>query len=495
MPENVVRWQQSFANLERQGTEFDNWYKQATATDTKRQYTTQLASMQNLIGPAFGRVRGMLESLDYADEVNTGPLFEDCRRQDIRLVWIQRIWNYFRQRFDQRFASKKREMFLKAADEVVWSCFKPPFASMAKPNEPVVVPAAPLPFIEAWYSPAAIPPQPRFFPPELLREVDRYFQSKVLTRLPMPVLRIPPGHIDMPWWLVFIGHEVGHHLQFTLVSSGPEDQAAPNDTETATDPPLVAQYRELVFQTVAKASGEEKLATEWAGWSEELFADVVSVVTMGPAALWALAGLEWAGKVRMVQRRDSYPPAVVRLQFLQKIADQLKLRSTGALRGIDVPKLAAEDPAAVRDLSLVPRVVEVSLARLPGLPAALPELFAFAPADYGRDGQIDHWKKQLLNVEHPPAEESLRAARHIVSGAVEAWREIASETNDPTARAERGQKLSGKLLDLLVRSREDGQREAKASRPATAKLGEDFADALDKADSAELERGLQGHAF
>jgi hypothetical protein len=493
MPESVVRWQQSFANLDRLGTEFDNWFKQATATDTRCQYTTQLASMRNLVRPASARVRQMLKVLDYADEAYTGPLFEDCRRQDIRLVWIRRIWDYFRQRFDQRFVDKKLVLFLHAAEEVVWSCFKPPFERISEPSK-VRVPAAPLPFVEAWYSPAAIPPQPRFFPPDLMREVDRYFQSKVLTRLPIPVLRIPPGYVDAPWWLVFLGHEIGHHIQFTLFT-GPEDPMTYDRCEPATDPPLVTHYRELVFHTVEKASSEEKLATEWAGWSEELFADVVSVITMGPGALWALAGLEWAGKAKMVQRRDSYPPAVVRLRFLQEVADQLGLNSTGAIRSIDLEKLAAEDPSANRDLKLVPRVVEVSLDKLQCLPAALPELFAFDAADYGRDGQIDYWKNQLLQVKLAPAEESLRAARQIVSGALEAWREIASKTDDPAARAERGQKLSGKLLDLLVRSREVGQREAKASHSASAKLGEDFADALFEADAAALERGLQGHAF
>src|SRR5262249_47297549 len=136
-------------------------------------------------------------------------IYSNCRSVDRRLLWIRRLWAYFQSKFDQRYDDRLRGL-LRAADDVVWSCYAQPFRTLGINN----VPSLPLPFVASVYSPFAIP---RDEPPQDLRsDVDAGFLSQMLREMPIPVVGIPPNSVDEPWWLAYLAHEVGHHVQFDL---------------------------------------------------------------------------------------------------------------------------------------------------------------------------------------------------------------------------------------------------------------------------------------
>src|SRR5208283_1301941 len=68
-------------------------------------------------------------------------------------------------------------------DEVVWSCWATPFAVAGD-----AVAAAPLPYLEPFYTPRAIP---RTRPPQDFKRADELLRSALAT-LPVPLVGLPP---------------------------------------------------------------------------------------------------------------------------------------------------------------------------------------------------------------------------------------------------------------------------------------------------------------
>ena len=245
---------------------------------------------------------------------------QDNRRA---IVWLRRVWFFFRDKYDQRNHPRAGEL-LRAADEVVWSCYNQVFESAELLGAALKQGPPPLPFVEARYSPAAYPPQ--FIPGDLQAEIDKYFKAQFLAQMPVPVVRLTPACVESPWWLIFVGHEVGHQIQHTVL---PEKG-------------LVKGYSDLIETTVQKQSSSDDIAKLWAGWSEEVFADIFSVLVMGPQALRGILELELAGRDALTDFREpTYPPAAVRLALL---AETVRV----AMELADVPRLPSVDLAAIR---------------------------------------------------------------------------------------------------------------------------------------------------
>ncbi|HKI31052.1 MAG TPA: hypothetical protein VKA46_04245 [Gemmataceae bacterium] len=481
-----LRWEQTRREFNRLATEFGGWHKDAVDADERNRYTqykTQLKAIEDLM---TGAHRRLVQEFDRPAllGLETGDLYEVCKTYDLRIVWLRRVWQFFREKFDQRHDTEGVGAVLRAADEVVWSCYRQPFAWAEENGVPLGAPqgAAPLPFIESRYSPEAFPTQ--FIPEDLEREIDPVFKAQVLTRLPIPVMRLSPACVSAPWWLVFVAHEVGHHLQYDLCPAAG----------------LVDAYKQLVKAAVG-GHADPKAADEWAGWSRELFADVVSVLLMGSAAVWGMVELEWANPWLMLRRRNAataageangYPPAVVRLAFLREVANQVGLDGTSALRGIQPKTLAAADDVALRDLTLAPHVARASLGSIPCLPAKLPELLAFSLQDHlpGPNSRVEHWKNALpVGPPEPTPEESLRAARQITSGALEAWAALTRNEASKADRDGRREKLVEQVPAVIRKSREPRSRASQRPPAPSEDLGKELADALLGADLAALQRG------
>jgi hypothetical protein len=81
-----------------------------------------------------------------------GELYAECARTEEESLWLWRVWDYFREKFDQRVDERYSEALL-AADEVVWSCYRPFFRTLIGGRVPE---PAPLPYIEADFAPSAL---------------------------------------------------------------------------------------------------------------------------------------------------------------------------------------------------------------------------------------------------------------------------------------------------------------------------------------------------
>src|SRR5712692_1858505 len=94
---------------------FAVWLKGRRDSDPRKQYMTQLNALEKLIGGALLDLQPDLDACEPNLEV--GEFYEKCRLLDQRIVWLQRIWQFFKDKFDQRDDSRISPV-LQAADEV-----------------------------------------------------------------------------------------------------------------------------------------------------------------------------------------------------------------------------------------------------------------------------------------------------------------------------------------------------------------------------------------
>ncbi len=459
-PFGQARAGQTRTEIERLRDEIRRWRDDRTASDTHKQYVTTLQLLQGLFRTALDEIDIAARRLDALDE---SALWSEARRLDRALVWIRRVWEYFRRRFDQRDHPRMKEL-LAAADEVVWSCYVEPFRASGRTH-----PAAPLPYIEDRFSPQTIPREDP--PPDLQSDVDAAFLTRYLSELPVAVIGLPPTCLEHPWWLVYLAHEVGHQVQYDLIS----------------DPKwgLVGSFGRLVAET---AGGSETPAGKrWTGWGRELFADLYSVLMVGPAAIWGILELEYADTAGLLRSKSSYPAPVIRLSVMAQMLAKLGVDSQPCLRGLDLNGFATGDPIpelrrdlraeVAADLQIVPALV----ARLEHEPLVddktLPQLCAWSTRAFEEDGIAYEWSEKLVGKDPPYPEKDVTAARLSTAGAVLAWSRICEEavtagtTGEAIAAGRDAARthLKEMALATIPRCREEGTRAAESSSTADVK--------------------------
>jgi len=263
------------------------------------------------------------------------------------------LWEPLRARLVQREASD--EAVWRCADAVSDSCYAPTLAALRRRcgAERVARRPYPLPFLSPVVSPYMLPAGylPREFTQSLGPAARGFARG-----WPLPMVHLPVACKWDPWWMVMLGHEVGHQVEVDLEISGP----------------------------LAEALASAGRASHWSGWSHEVFADAYAVMVLGRAAIRALYELVQDGS-SLCQRHPDYPPAVVRLAVMQRLADELGLvcEGVGLPEEFEPLRLAAGDRACLADLAVVPEIVAVLRDRLPGWPCTLAELCAPHPADVG----------------------------------------------------------------------------------------------------------------
>jgi len=109
--------------LQRLRCEIAAWHTHRIAKDTQQQYATPLKVLNEL----FTKALADIESAAGGDTADAAASWADSRRLDRALVWVRRLWNFFGSRFDQRDGDTPAAALLKAADEMVWSCYIEPF--------------------------------------------------------------------------------------------------------------------------------------------------------------------------------------------------------------------------------------------------------------------------------------------------------------------------------------------------------------------------------
>jgi hypothetical protein len=468
-PLKQARQEQSLLELDRLIAEFDSWLDQCRNLDRDAQgiyvgrHKTQLEAIESVVLGALRALRHHLHALDLVRPA--GDVYDDCRDYDMAIVWARRLWSYYRDKFDQRLDEERMRPLLRAADEVVWSCYRQVF--VRAPNSPQGAP--PLPFIEPAFAPGAI--VAGRLPPALKLFVDLPFLDPFLAKLPLPLLQLPPWFVDAPWWLVYVGHEVGHFIQKDLGLEQP--------------------FREGVA-AAAKAAGSAQDQAFWEAWHREIFADIFSLTVMGPWAIYAIRDAEWASPAAMALRKDEYPAPAIRLAIMVEAAARLGLdvkMIDGMLAAVDLKTAIESTPETRRDRDVIPGLVEFALGPLPDSLGTLAVLGAFDAAAYAPNGgRVGNWAAALRGANEPVVGQNLRIARELACGSLSAVARLmtvdagtVAGVDEAAVAAQRraaSTALGKRTCQGLIRSAEPGTRGKLApsgQRPAAA---QDLADRL-----------------
>jgi hypothetical protein len=443
-----VRIEQSCRRLDRLREAADEWIGQRRDEDVTGQYATQLDVLRMAVVNPLAELRTIADGLRTIQE--TGRVYAACRTSDTRAELVRRVFAYYQGKLDQRH-DKSFGPVLRAADEVVWSCWAEPFRNAIYRDPAMTMRPAPLPYIESQYSPAAVP---RDDPPgDLTAERDDSVLLAYLERLPIPLIALPAVCADDPWWLAYVGHEVGHHLQHDL----------------ADDWSLVKAFGSLA-EAAGRAGGGDQGSdpVRWRTWSAEIFADICSVHTMGPAAVYGIVQLELDDADKMLRGKAKYPPPLVRLGIMAAVAGRLGLEVTAALEPTGLNGASPPQAAAVAALT------ETALADPLCGRGPFGSLLGWDPRAFAPGGTVYSWREGLRNRIPLKIRPGIRTARLLTSAAVAAWEEIASIA-DPRQREDSRSELADRFLPAVVAGREEGTRAAAGQAPpGTATLPDDL---------------------
>lgn len=498
----IARLDQTRREITRLRKELENWLRRynknaGSGVENYGRHDSQLKAIKGEIDAAAQIISKGLDEVDLVQTV--GSVYAKCAQHDRQLVWLWRVFDFFRERFAQRdVEGSATERMLRAADDVIWSCYSPFFtgAEMAARREP-----PPLPYIETGYSPAALRRDQT--PGSLIKrgkELDPL--RECLKRMPIPLLQLPPVGLNSVWALALIGHEVGHFIQPAVG----EDSA------------YVSVFRGIVEEAAKGVPGcDAEEAEHWGDWSPEVFADWYFTVTMGPWAVWVMGQFELADEGKMLEQRDGYPSRLSRMALLAALADNY-LPGAGArmlLRlGIDAEAEAQADKSVAREMETVRAVCRaITTAPLPGELGELSDRVRFKVEDYATDpedieksGDVDKWAKTLRGEWSMESRRDVRAARLIVAGAAQAWSELmprwselrrgAPEGRGPGAGGAGGEEgttypaeaeeINARALERIAATAEEGKRVSVTGRHVE-RPGKALGDYLMSAEAALLE--------
>jgi len=432
---SIVRVEQSQSALADLKDEFRQWLDRRQRADSQKQYGSQLAALGEVIQVVIREIEGRLPGFA---GLPARTAYEECREADRRVAFVRHLWTYFRDKWDQRDDPSLAPV-LAAADEVVWSCYQPPFRCLRVDSGP-----APLPHIGTDFSARAVR---RIAPPASVSASDKLLR-RLIEELPVPVIDLPHMCVDEPWWLVLIAHEVGHQVAYAI--------------EKRDKSPTIV---ELIGGAVAGDGSSPGHLARWRSWSHEIFADAYATAMVGAAHLWALVELEQGTDATMVREVSGYPPPMVRHELVARLLDRIGLPTGEAepeppppveVEGLEVtPEARAQSeellvmvPAVVRALADEPLTGDATLIELAGVGAG----------QLGRKGDVGWWRKQLVETEPPQPETELDAARLATAGGIAEWALIAEEAN-AKRRSKRAASLRNQLLTVLPESREPGYRD------------------------------------
>jgi hypothetical protein len=405
------------------------WHARWDASEAITRHRTQLDLLAAL---TRGLVDILIEETSKIDLAgDAGAVYAECRQADERLHYVRKLWRYYADKFDQRAGPENDPVTqtLRAADEVIWSCWKTAVRSLSAP--PQFGLPAPLAYLSPQFS--ASTTYRDAYPPDLRPSLHRVFDSHV-RELSIPVIALPPICQRRPWWLVIAAHEVGHHVQWAL--------------------PGISECAKKAITAVVGGS----LAGRWLNWHEELFADACAVLLTGPAAIWAIAELET--QPAPTPSTGRYPPPLVRVAVARAVAEKA---------GIQDPDLPAQEDHAFTPASPGDRDEETAelLGAVPAVAGALlgitsdsgEELLGLASltAHAYHDGVIEYWATALLRGD-PVPEESLGAARFCVAGSVAAWQWVTGRDGTDQDLADRTALLAGQVRRVLPDCAEPGTR-------------------------------------
>jgi hypothetical protein len=145
------------------------WRSGWDTIDAMGEHFTQLERLCSVVRGLIDEIAIRATAIDPG--AGAGAVYEECRAEDLRLLHTRRLWRWYADKLDQRAESPDglTVQTLRAADQVIWSCWKTAFTALGEP-----LPAAPIPYLAPQFSASATP---RTDPPEGLRPVKEELGS------------------------------------------------------------------------------------------------------------------------------------------------------------------------------------------------------------------------------------------------------------------------------------------------------------------------------
>jgi hypothetical protein len=189
-----------------------------------------------------------------AQEPTTGRLQEGLERKDSahRLVQAtERIWDFYFELFGQR--QGQYADWLLSCDRIALDCYKVVYTGLGTARS---IPAPP-PFcyMRTGFAPATFR---RRIP---LRALGRQLN-------PFPLIQLPYHRLVNPWTLAAVLHEVSHNIQSDLG--------------------LTREVPRRIASSLLKANCGRFVASVWARWNREMFADLCGLLLGGPEVIGSL---------------------------------------------------------------------------------------------------------------------------------------------------------------------------------------------------------------
>jgi hypothetical protein len=373
---------------------------------TFARFKNHFSVLEQVLNSMLDAIADELAAIDRNEP--SGSVYERCASLDRSLAIVVRLFEWYAVKYDQRLDKDKDVVrTLRAADEIVRSCWTEPFALLGRKP-----PTGPLVYLEADFDAFATP---RVSVPRDLQGPADSLIVGLLFELPIPVIALPGLAASQAWWLVLAAHETGHHVQKDLL------------------PELEAATRERLIEAVAATEGPDQTG-HWAGWLHETFADAYSTLMVGAAAVWAIDELQHATPGGMCKLdppgRGRYPPAAVRLtllgECLHSLGAQPRWPTAAEVRAwldeLDDAVVPAVTKDAIRgQLAAVP-VAAAALIDLPIAAHRLRELGHVEPLVLTRPQLLRAWAAQLVRA--VPVLDSLdspAAARLVIAAGVAAY--------------------------------------------------------------------------
>jgi len=188
------------------------------------------------------------------EEPSTRRMQDLMNRKSKAHHWVQgieRIWDFYLELFGQR--QSKFANWLLSCDRIALDCYQVAYMGLGKARSIPYPP--PFSYMRTGFSPAT------------------FRRGIPLTRLgkqlnPFPLVQLPYHRLINPWTLGAVLHEVSHNLQSDLG--------------------LSREVPRRIALRLLKAGMGRKVASAWARWNREMFADMSGLLLGGPAFVGSL---------------------------------------------------------------------------------------------------------------------------------------------------------------------------------------------------------------